>query len=145
MKNLLLVLVAFFLVASCSKESIILDIESPQVIDNGLANISVRAIYAGTNIPATTSPESNNSDSNYSCNGSSGIVNTTIGLFYKTDNIAADVDIADADFSIFSANGNAYFREMEPGSYTVVVQNEMGNAMVVEIIEIGPNDVTIEF
>ena len=145
MKNLLLVLVTLFLVASCSKESMILDIPSPQISDSGLANISVRAIYAGTNIPATTNSDSNTSEPSHTCSGSNTIVNATIGLFYKVDNIAADVDMSDADFSIFSVDGNAYFREMEPGSYSVVVQNEEGNAMVVEMIEIGPNDVTIEF
>ena len=145
MKNLLLVLVTFFLVASCSKESMILDIPSPQITYNGLANISVRAIYSGSNVPATTNSTSNPSDASHTCSGSSSIVNATIGLFYKADNITADVDMANADFSIFSVDGNAYFREMEPGSYSVVVQNEEGNAMVVEVIEIGPNDVTIEF
>lgn len=141
MKNLLLTLFAVILLASCSKDTALLnDVNLSE--DVQLSNLSVAAVYASSSI--TTGTTTAATQENQAC-GANYVENTEVALFYEQEGITLESNTASANYHANTGSGVAYFNDLKPGNYTVMAINEMGSKFKIQTVTVGSNDVTIEF
>jgi hypothetical protein len=133
MKNILFLFFAVLSFSFCSKDSGFIE-EEPIIEVQKMANLSVSAILAGS---ATT-------EHTGSACEPLGIPDTDIAVFFDKD-VAVGTDMSSADYYTKSGTGSAFFHNIKPGKYTVIAKNNMGEAKALRMIEIGTNDVVLEF
>ena len=131
MKNITFLALAIFLFASCSKDASLITVEGEVA---ALSNVNVSAIMTGSNV----------TEAGHACEPNL-IVNTTVGLFYEKEGITGDTNMSNADYTLVSGTGSAYFHNIKPGKYSILAINEMGSKVKTRMMDAGSNDVVIEF
>ena len=132
MKKFILLFIAAISFSYCTKESLPIEPEQENYTSK-MATVSLLAVNTAANLESC----GNGHDLK-------GIPNTEFALFYE-ENVGPDTDLSTAKYFVNAGSGEAVFRQIEPGMYTVLAKNNLGATKIFKKVYVGSNNIILEF